>query len=164
MASLPNIKTIHSVDSTIEWINQAQKDNNVKEKVTFHYVDINADPHNWGQPKDESKIQAWPNYSSALQNLSYYPDMVFIDGRFRVACALKSIENIRDDSYLIIHDYVNRPQYHIIEKYFQRKDEADTLCILKKKKNIDMDEVSWYLTKFTRRGWDKSGYEYDPHS
>jgi predicted RNA methylase len=147
MCDIKNIKTIHSVDSDKNWINRVKKQ--VGEKVNFHFIDINADPSNFGHPKDQSKISEWPNYSSVLKNLSnYYPDLIFIDGRFRVACALKSIEKMKPYSYLIIHDYHPSRNYNIIEKWFKKIDSAGNLCVFTKKESIDMEQVNKALKEY----------------
>ncbi len=67
-ASFANISSIHSVDSVLNWINKVDKNLNVgREKVTFHHIDINAYENQWGEPKDDSKLEFWPDYSSALK-------------------------------------------------------------------------------------------------
>ena len=144
-ASLPNIETIHSVDSNAKWINKVDKQTN--KKVIFHYIDINSTSANWGFPKDRSKIEDWPKYSEVLSTLNYRPNLVFVDGRFRVACALKSIKNMEDDSYLVVHDYLNRSYYHVIEKFFEKIDEESTLCIFKKRQGVDNEELDLMISK-----------------
>lgn len=47
------------------------------------------------------------------------PDLILIDGRFRVACALKVIRALRGfhDWEMVIDDYVGRPHYAIVERF-----------------------------------------------
>lgn len=46
----------------------------------------------WGWPKDRSRIENWSAYSSGIWSRIEMPaDLVFVDGRFRVACTLSSI-------------------------------------------------------------------------
>lgn len=49
------------------------------------------------------------------------PDLVMIDGRFRVACAFKVFNMLYGETgwTVIIDDYTDRPQYHCIEEYAQ---------------------------------------------
>ena len=72
-------------------------------------------------------------------------DTIFIDGRYRVACALNALINFPKVKKFIIHDYTNRPQYHILEKFFIRKDEVETLAILSPLTSIDIDKIKNYL-------------------
>jgi hypothetical protein len=41
-------------------------------------------------------------------------DMVFVDGRFRVACVMSSLLMIENDFILVIDDYFDRPYYHVV--------------------------------------------------
>ena len=43
-------------------------------------------------------------------------EVVFIDGRFRVACAMSSLLNIKQDFQIIVDDYFDRPEYSDIAK------------------------------------------------
>jgi hypothetical protein len=49
------------------------------------------------------------------------PDLVLIDGRFRVACALKVFNMLRLQTgwTVVIDDYADRPKYHESEDYAQ---------------------------------------------
>ena len=58
--------TIDSLESTIEWIRKVQGVPIVKrvldqQRLHFYHIDINADPLNWGFPKDQSKRTKWPS-------------------------------------------------------------------------------------------------------
>jgi len=49
-----------------------------------------------------------------------FPDLIFIDGRYRVACALVSAFHAARagvTSMLLFDDYEPRGQYHVVEKY-----------------------------------------------
>ena len=52
-------------------------------------------------------------------------DVVLVDGRSRVACALKALEHIDDDSVVLFHDWQYRPEYHkTVLRYYNILDEA----------------------------------------
>lgn len=80
-------------------------------------------------------------------------DTVFIDGRYRVACALNALINFPKVKKFIIHDYTNRPQYHILEKFFIRKKEVGTLVILSPGININIKTIKHHLINY------KNSYE-----
>lgn len=44
------------------------------------------------------------------------PQVVFIDGRFRVWCAIECCKRIKHNFTIILDDYFSRPEYHILEK------------------------------------------------
>ena len=51
--------------------------------------------------------------TTALQGLSHF-DAALVDGRFRVACALKLLPFLTQDSVLFMHDFWRRPMYHAV--------------------------------------------------
>lgn len=142
----PNL-IINSVESDKNWLdyilsyaflNNAHKTNRLK----FHYIDIGKTKR-WGYPVDDSQKNNYPNYSSAVfDNFQKEKiDLVFIDGRFRVACALATILNCSKDVIIMIHDYADRKDYHILEKFLDKIEIIDTLAIFKIKDNVEFAEV-----------------------
>lgn len=45
------------------------------------------------------------------------PDLVLIDGRFRLACFLHSQLAAETGTPILFDDYTNRPQYHLVEEF-----------------------------------------------
>lgn len=80
------------------------------------------------------------------------PDLVLIDGRFRVACALKILNHFLQNSYvdykIIVDDYVSRKQYHILEKFFAVDRKIGELASFSHKKGIDIDILHQTIKKF----------------
>lgn len=78
------------------------------------FVDIVADPENWGNPRSNATIARWPSVSDAIL---FEPDprsidVVYVDGRFRTASILKAAAVLRDTASILVHDYLERPAYH----------------------------------------------------
>lgn len=80
----------------------------------------------WGVPlfktPKKSRQAKWRQYPAAPWTLiteQQPPDLILIDGRFRVACALTCIKHTRHRSRmkLLIDDYDDRPFYHIVERF-----------------------------------------------
>ena len=90
---------------------------------------------------EEGKRELWSNYSKSIFEgvLNDY-DLVFIDGRFRVACALQVIINCKQDVKIIIHDFNNRPQHHILLEFLEIVDTIDTMALFRVK-NVDFKRV-----------------------
>jgi hypothetical protein len=75
----------------------------------------------WGVPVF-FKRRKGPRYVTAPFQRFHgeFPDLIFIDGRYRVACVLHSANQAARagaKSKLLIDDYVARPAYHALEKY-----------------------------------------------
>lgn len=105
---------------------------------------MDTKPNTWGNPGINSTNIQKINYSNHIRKLSKEEqdsiDLVFIDGRFRVACCLKCYDIIKDDCLIIFDDFLNRSQYHIILEYFDiiEKTQDNRMVILKKKKNVNI--------------------------
>ena len=65
------------------------------------------------------------------------PDLILIDGRFRVSCALKNLLMLQEEEFdLVIDDYAERPEYHIIEHYAKLVHVIGTTAFFRGKKNL----------------------------
>ena len=53
-----------------------------------------------------------------------------------MACALDIFPKIRNDALMIMHDYVNREYYHVIEDYYFKIKTWDILAVFVKKSYI----------------------------
>lgn len=86
-----------------------------------HHADIGP-TRDWGNPADRSKVDLWPRYCSSIwariasQSLPQ-PDLVLIDGRFRVACLLAALVMARPGTPILFDDYFDRPHYHRVEAW-----------------------------------------------
>ena len=105
---------------------------------------MDTKPKTWGHPgKNATNIQKI-NYSNQMTKLSKEEqesiDLVFIDGRFRVACCLKCYNIIKDNCLIAFDDFLNRQFYHIVLKYFDiiEKTQDNTMVILKKRDNVSV--------------------------
>ena len=151
-AKLENLDSIYSVESSEEYIKEhLLTDNNIlrairNKKLFFFPVDIGITTE-WGHPRDTAKKYLWPNYALSIFNLKKNFDLVLIDGRFRVACALATLLSI-PNATIIIHDFWNRSFYHIILNYFDVVAKADTLAVLKKKATVDIEEIQILIAQY----------------
>lgn len=139
-----NIPNITSIETDSLWIEYLKKWNEIYSQIgkrlNIIHVDIGKTGE-WGVPIEESKRKDFPNFSQKpfLDNIKY--DRVFIDGRFRVACALQTILNCDNNTKILIHDFNNRSEYHCILEFLEIVDTADMMALFKLKENIDTSKV-----------------------
>lgn len=137
-----NIIKIFSVESDLEWHNKLKKMIENKSHINFIYNEMNTKPNTWGHPGVNSTKEQWINYSDQITLLDKKTqneiDLIMIDGRFRVACCLKSFNVINDNCLIVFDDFLNRPHYHIVLEYFDIIDKTvdNMMAILKKKNSI----------------------------
>lgn len=107
----------------------------------------------WGCPLFDDttpmRIAKWRRYPFAPWPMSPLPDLILIDGRFRVACALVTIKNLYDklDFEILVDDYVDRPHYHAIERFAQLHATHGRMAVFKQK-TIAMDELDAAIERF----------------
>ena len=148
-----SINHITSVDSSRSWIDVVSNEQPVCSAIKactlkFIHIDINANDSNWGYPKDKSKLENWSLYSRAINSENMKYDLVLIDGRFRVSCALHTLSSINPSSLVLIHDYTVRPQYHCVEKFYDKLLTVDTMVVLRKKSTLDASLLQSMIQKY----------------
>lgn len=101
-----------SVDSSTDWLDRVRAEcvgKNISPDLRF--VDIGPTGE-WGAPIDTISREKWPKYSSSVVPGA---DFYFVDGRFRVACFISALIISEKGSYIGIHDFQSRPDYHIVK-------------------------------------------------
>jgi len=135
----------YAVEGNKIWYEKGIK-NGLKDNIIFKDIKPDGSGDLWSTPGKDSNIKDWKRYFQAYKE-EYKADIIFIDGRFRVACAFDIFNKIKEDTLILIHEYF-RPQYLIIEKYYDYIYHWDTLYLFKKKLNIkeiplDFQKLFW---------------------
>jgi hypothetical protein len=113
---------IISVDTDPLWVNNVSQSltRNPASGVVVQLCDL-GEVEAWGFPKSKDKIGDFWRYMSIPWDLArsnrLVPDLIFIDGRFRVASFLYSLLNARVGTTILFDDYMNRPEYFVVEKF-----------------------------------------------
>ena len=142
IASYYKLKT-YSVESDARW---HEKLKNSGIKAEFITVDLNA-TDNFGHPGPGTTIEDYKKYIQAYKS-EYNVDIILIDGRFRVACALDIFSKIRNDTIVLFHDYTSRKQYHIIEKYYIKVKTWNELALFFRNPHITSIPIDVYILLF----------------
>lgn len=132
------IQSVHSVESDPGWFGKMSKTLAGNCKVRMTYVNMNTQPNTWGAPGPRSTLAQWLNYSNQILDEKENPDLILIDGRFRVACCLKSYDKVADNGYIIFDDFLDRPHYHVVLAYFDVIDKTvdKRMVVLRKKPGV----------------------------
>ncbi len=146
-------RNIYSVESDANWVKYLCSWKIIQNQVDIgrlKFINIDIGPTGrWGIPTDLNNKDKFYQYSSYIfENSRNNFDTVFIDGRFRVACVLRSIMSCSDNVVILIHDYPDREHYHIIETYMDIVEKAEKLYVFKKKTNIDYTELNKLYEKY----------------
>lgn len=108
-----------SIESDREWVAQLDgwlRGQNVDMgRIDLQHCDIGPTKE-WGRPVNNARWQHYWRYPYALwQNPAFNPDLVLIDGRFRIACMAACMLHCRQPLTVLIDDYMGRESYHVVE-------------------------------------------------
>ena len=108
---------IMAVDSSAEWIAKVALETEIfRERIRIEEVDLGKIAA-WGYPTTYRHRSRFRDYAASPWRHKVKPDLVLIDGRFRVACFLHSLLNAEPGTRIIFDDYNNRPHYHLMEEF-----------------------------------------------
>jgi hypothetical protein len=112
----------------------------------------------WGYPvftkRNATRAARWVAYAQApwayLHQHKLQPDMILIDGRFRVACVLESLINLQHESRcrIFVDDYLSRPEYSVVERFAELVDMKGRMAALRKRTNLDPQECRLALEQY----------------
>ena len=126
MAARSAVEKIYSVESDPAFLRAVQ------EKIAGigiqpnRYVPLHVDigpTGAWGHPSSKEFSHRWPHYPQApwdrLKQDQKKPDLILIDGRFRVATLLASLLHAPAGCTILFDDYADRAWYHAVETFLK---------------------------------------------
>lgn len=94
-------------------------------RVQVTDVDI-GETGRWGYPLTQRRIADWPSYPldiwTDLARLRLAPDLILIDGRFRIACFLATLLHARPGATILFDDYEDRIAHYGQAGRFLKRD------------------------------------------
>lgn len=141
--------TINGIESDQKWLNQLMLEIG---KHNFQHVDIGPTKE-WGYPVDLRAKERFHLYSSAIHNSGESYDLILVDGRFRVACALHAAKHIikhqtQESSLIFIHDFWGREYYQPILEFLEEVKSVDSAAVFQVKKLVDQDKLNKSIKQF----------------
>lgn len=146
---------VFSVESDPDWT-QMMRDwfdaNPPKADLVLHYADIGPTKA-WGMPVNNRAVSKWPGYPNSVWDLPGFvqPNVVLIDGRFRLACFMTVLLRTTKPVKVLWDDYVGRAPYHEAEAFVKptalhgRMAEFDL-----KPATFPMERLGWLAEVFLR--------------
>lgn len=137
------------VDTSSEWIEKVISDSENNEKLTLTHIDLGP-VGLWGTPIDYSKRTDFADYTDFMWKQDSKPDVILVDGRFRVCCFLTTLKYADEGTYILFDDYTDRPQYHFVEKYVDRVEECGRQClfVVPPSRKLPLDELNEDIANF----------------
>lgn len=111
---------VFSVESDAAWVQMMETwfaANPAVADLTLVHADIGPTKQ-WGMPENNRRVAQWAGYPNAVWERPDFqqPDVVLIDGRFRLACFLTVLFRTKAPVTVLWDDYIDRPGYHRAEK------------------------------------------------
>lgn len=152
MARVPNIVCVESDLSWLRAVAYKLRSLGVAESA-LHFSYQNIGPTGrWGVPVSNDEFKRWHLYPLGFwtdPERSLSPDLVLIDGRFRVACFMASLIFAKPGSVILFDDYVNRDFYHSIETFVKPEQVAGRMALFRVPKRINANAAWAHLTAAT---------------
>lgn len=150
LAARNNVE-VFGVESDKQWVETLKKE--VGPFCKVEYVDIGP-TQAWGFPVDNTHREKFSDYSAAILLHDSAFDFILVDGRFRVACTLNTIKHTLQkqknitDTLIFIHDFWNRPDYHVVLTFLDMEEKAESAGVFKLKNHIDIASLNNMLEEY----------------
>lgn len=118
---------VTSIEGSRSWYEKMRK-HSFSDRTDLVYVDVGR-----------TGFVSWPKNASGgreyIRSMNEKQDVVLVDGRWRVACAVRAFSFLEEGGRLMIHDF-GRRQYHSLLLFYTKEEEMDSLAVLRKRKNV----------------------------
>lgn len=149
LAVRAGIAAVVMVDSDPAWVGSVRQHPEIAAgmaagRVSVLHADIGP-VRDWGNPVDRSTLERWHAYMAVAWNewvrRHASPDLVFIDGRFRMACCYSVVLATGAGSFtpaprVMVHDFnAERPQYREALEFYSIETQAESLVVLRMRRD-----------------------------
>ena len=143
---------IDSVDNNKDWVERISAEPRPAEalgngRLKICLVDTGP-VGRWGSPTDDATRPLWRRYPCAVWNGLWPPavDLVFVDGRFRIACTLMALLQPEPPAIIAFHDFWTRlDRYADVLRFLDIRGRAGSLAILAPRQGNDRRELERML-------------------
>lgn len=139
---------IIAVDTSADWISRVRAAAERKTRLEIVHVDL-GELGEWGRPVSYRRRADFAAYIEAPWTFALKPDLILVDGRFRVACFLQSLLNAAAGAVILFDDYTERPNYHLVEEFVARAQTCGTMAKFVVPDALDRDAIAREIKAFT---------------
>lgn len=112
------ILSVESDSAYMDYVRTQIDAHGQKSECIIKHVDIGPTKE-WGHPVDNRRQAFFGEYPLQIWSQPWAKDveLVLIDGRFRVACFVASLINMKNPGLILFDDYAKRKFYHAVEEF-----------------------------------------------
>jgi hypothetical protein len=140
---------ILSVDSSEFWLDDVKKRCGNAKNLRLHFANVGK-LGDLGTPINYDNYLNFNDYTDWIWEQDSSPDIILVDGRFRVCCFLTSLLRAKEGARIIFDDYTNREEYHIVEKFIKpvKTCGRQALFIVPNKSSFNIKELQLFIDNF----------------
>ncbi len=151
-AGMDNIQAVISAESDPAWVEKLTAGlAGSPARLYIDHCDIGV-VGEWGGPLDASAFAGWYGYVvqpwRRAAELGLRPDLVLVDGRFRLACFLYSLLCAAEGTPILFDDYLDRPAYAVAETFCPRRETHGRLAVFRAAPPSDLPRLAEALMKY----------------
>jgi hypothetical protein len=139
------VPVIISVDTSKLWVDKVRNSlSNTESNLDLHYCNV-GEIGDWGTPINGERYQHFWRYTVhpwvSARKKSLQPDLVLIDGRFRVASFLYSVVASKEGTLIMFDDYFDRKKYSVVEEFCKIQEVHGRMAIFCVEKKYSVEEI-----------------------
>ncbi|MCA3417035.1 MAG: hypothetical protein INF84_20755 [Roseomonas sp.] len=148
-AEVAKVPSIIAVDSSQEWVDRVTSSIQGSEGRFFiEHCDLGP-TGDWGVPNSDEKRKFFWRYvvmpwNTAKQH-SLTPELVLIDGRFRIASFLFSLLSAPEGTTILFNDYFDRPHYAVVEEFCRVDQRRGRMAVFKTTRSFSHTDLATKL-------------------
>lgn len=147
IAAASSASKIYCVESDGQWITECSQTPKIKARLEdsslkFFHAFV-GETVSYGRPANKDGLAQWPAYSCGVWSMinSDIPDVILIDGRFRMSCLLQSLLRCTDVR-ILMHDFWSRPPYQEALQYTDVVESIADLVVLMPKSDVSLRHLA----------------------
>lgn len=158
LAAQTGVRDIITVESDRAFLRRVERDVRAvgAQDSRFHPLHADIGPTGaWGRPSGTEAFERWHGYAQAgvgrAVDLGLSPDLVLIDGRFRVACFLATLFVVEPGTVIMFDDYTVRSKYAVVEEFGAPEGYVDRLAYFRAPASFDVRRAAFVLAAYSTR-------------
>ena len=108
--------SIFGVDTSKFWAQKIKNFSPQNSRLNIQWINVGK-VGDWGYPTTFKLRQNFSFYANWFWNKNKRPDLVLVDGRFRIYCFLTTLKLAPEGTKILFDDYTTRPLYHVVEEF-----------------------------------------------
>jgi hypothetical protein len=144
-ARIARVPNIFSVDTSKIWVDKVKSSlSNSESYLDLYYCNV-GEIGEWGTPINGDRHRNFWKYTvhpwAAARKQGLVPDLILVDGRFRIASFLYSLIAASEGTLIMFDDYNDRKKYSVVEEFCEIKEVHGRMAVFCVDKKYSIEEI-----------------------